>query len=247
MAAFTIYPAIDIRGGKCVRLVQGDYGQETVYDERPIEVAQRWDADGASWIHLVDLDGAKEGRPINTELIGEIARSVAVPVQVGGGLRTLEDIEQLLEAGAARVILGTAAIEDRGFVETVLGKYGDNIAIGIDARNGLVATRGWLETSEVKADVLATELAAAGAKTFIFTDISRDGMMKGPNIEAIVQLAKVSGQTVIASGGVSSMDDIHALSKYAADGVGGAIIGKALYTGSIDLADAVRLEAALRS
>ncbi|MBG9733577.1 1-(5-phosphoribosyl)-5-[(5-phosphoribosylamino)methylideneamino]imidazole-4-carboxamide isomerase [Paenibacillus alvei] len=247
MAAFTIYPAIDIRGGKCVRLVQGDYGQETVYDEQPVEVAKRWEANGASWIHVVDLDGAKEGRPMNAQLVGEIARTVSVPIQVGGGLRTLEDIELLLDAGVPRVILGTAAIEDRDFVETALGKYGERIAIGIDARNGFVATRGWLETSEVKADILAAELAAVGAKTFIFTDISRDGMMKGPNVEAIVQMAKASGQQVIASGGVSSMDDIRALSAYAADGVAGAIIGKALYTGGIDLTEAVRLGAAERS
>lgn len=247
MAAFTIYPAIDIRGGKCVRLVQGDYGQETVYGEQPVEAAKRWEANGASWIHVVDLDGAKEGRPMNAQLICEIARSVSIPIQVGGGLRTIEDIDLLLEAGAARAILGTAAIENRGFVEAALGKYGERLAIGIDARNGLVATRGWLETSEVRADILAVELAEVGAKTFIFTDISRDGMMKGPNVEAIVQLAKASGQQVIASGGVSSIDDIRALSTHAGDGVAGTIIGKALYTGTVDLTEAVRLEAAVRS
>ncbi|MCM3339418.1 1-(5-phosphoribosyl)-5-[(5-phosphoribosylamino)methylideneamino]imidazole-4-carboxamide isomerase [Paenibacillus sp. MER TA 81-3] len=241
MAAFTIYPAIDIRGGRCVRLVQGDYGRETVYDDQPVEVAQRWEADGAAWIHLVDLDGAKAGHPVNDGLIADIARSVNVPVQVGGGLRTLPDVERLLEAGVARVILGTAAIEDRAFVEEALARYGRSIAIGIDARDGYVATRGWLETSEVKAEVLAGELAGAGAETFIFTDISRDGMMKGPNVEAIVALSKSSGQTVIASGGVSNLDDLRKLSAHSADGVGGAIVGKALYTGSIDLAEAVKL------
>ena len=178
------------------------------------------------------MDGAKEGRPVNAELIGRIAKRVKVPVQVGGGLRTEADVELLLGLGVSRVILGTAAIEER---------YGKQVAIGIDARNGFVATRGWLETSEVKAELLACELAAKGAETFIFTDISRDGMMKGPNVEAIVALAKASGKQVIASGGVSTLADLEALSAHAHDGVSGAIVGKALYTGAIDLREAVKL------
>lgn len=237
---FILYPAIDIRGGKCVRLVQGDYNQETVYHDNPVEAAQAWVEQGGQWVHLVDLDGAKAGSPVNHELIGRIARSVTAPVQVGGGLRKVEDVELLLGLGVSRVILGTAAIEDRPFVERVLRDYGDKVAIGIDARNGYVATRGWLETSEVKAEELAVQLAEFGAKTFIFTDISRDGMMQGPNVEAIVRLAQVSGQSVIASGGVSRYEDLDRLAAHAADGVGGAIIGKALYTGSIDLAEAHR-------
>ncbi|TVX88028.1 1-(5-phosphoribosyl)-5-[(5-phosphoribosylamino)methylideneamino]imidazole-4-carboxamide isomerase [Paenibacillus agilis] len=240
-AAFTIYPAIDIRGGKCVRLVQGDYGQETVYNEHPAEVALKWKAEGASWIHLVDLDGAKEGKPINDAVIGEIAQSVDIPVQVGGGLRTEADVERLLELGVRRVILGTAAIEDRVFVQNVLKRYGSQIAIGLDARNGYVATRGWLETSNVRAVDLAQELAGEGAETFIFTDISRDGMMQGPNVEAIVELARTSGQQVIASGGVSSLADVEALAAFANEGVSGAIIGKALYTGAVDLSQALNV------
>ncbi len=239
MSKFVIYPAIDIRGGKCVRLVQGDYSQETIYNEDPIAAARDWEEQGGQWIHLVDLDGAKAGHPVNDELIGLIAKAVSVPVQVGGGLRRDEDVERLLGLGVSRVILGTAAIEDRAFVTRVLNKYGDAIAIGIDARNGLVATRGWLETSEVKAEDLAVELAAEGAQTFIFTDISRDGMMGGPNVEAILSLAKVSGRTVIASGGVSKPEDLERLAVYAEEGIGGAIVGKALYTGSISLAEAV--------
>ncbi|MFD1957054.1 1-(5-phosphoribosyl)-5-[(5-phosphoribosylamino)methylideneamino]imidazole-4-carboxamide isomerase [Paenibacillus thailandensis] len=239
MSTFTIYPAIDIRGGKAVRLIQGDYNQETVYNDSPVAAARDWEAAGAAWIHLVDLDGAKEGRPVNAELIGDIARTVNVPVQVGGGLRTMEDVEKLADLGVSRVILGTAAIEDQEFVKRVLARYGDKVAIGIDARDGYVATRGWLETSEVKAEELAVKLAAQGARTFIFTDISRDGMMKGPNTEAIVSLARVSGSHVIASGGVSVMDDLVKLAKHRADGVAGAIVGKALYTGSINLADAI--------
>ncbi len=237
---FTLYPAIDIRGGKCVRLIQGDYNQETVYNDSPLEAALAWAEQGGKWIHLVDLDGAKAGEPVNHQLIGDIARSVKVPVQTGGGLRTVENVERLLSLGVSRVIIGTAAIEDRPFVEEVLRRFGEQVAIGIDARNGYVATRGWLETSEVKAEELAVQLAELGAKTFIFTDISRDGMMQGPNVEAIVRLAQVSGQSVIASGGVSRYEDLDALAAHADKGVAGAIIGKALYTGSIELAEAHR-------
>ncbi|MCJ8015116.1 1-(5-phosphoribosyl)-5-[(5-phosphoribosylamino)methylideneamino]imidazole-4-carboxamide isomerase [Paenibacillus sp. KQZ6P-2] len=240
MSSFIIYPAIDIRGGKCVRLIQGDYNQETVYNDSPLAAAKAWEAQGGSYIHLVDLDGAKAGHPVNDEVIGTIASGVNVPVQIGGGLRTVDDVKRLLSLGVSRVIIGTAAIEDRAFTEEVLGTYGDKVAIGIDARNGYVATRGWLETSEVKAEELAKELASKGAETFIFTDISRDGMMQGPNVDAIVALAKSSGKTVIASGGVSVMEDLVKLNQYRQEGVGGAIVGKALYTGSIDLAEAVR-------
>jgi phosphoribosylformimino-5-aminoimidazole carboxamide ribotide isomerase len=244
MSAFTIYPAIDIRGGKCVRLIQGDYNRETVYNENPLEAALAWASQGADWIHLVDLDGAKAGHPVNDALIGEIARSVDVPVQVGGGLRTADDVERLLSLGVSRVIIGTAAIENRGFVAEVLKRHGEKVAIGLDARNGYVATRGWLETSEVKAEQLAVELSEQGAKTFIFTDISRDGMMEGPNVEAIVSLARASGQSVIASGGVSQFADLTRLAEYREAGVSGAIVGKALYTGSIHLKDALeRLKA----
>jgi phosphoribosylformimino-5-aminoimidazole carboxamide ribotide isomerase len=241
LSAFTIYPAIDIRGGKCVRLLQGDYSKETVFHENPVEVARQWEASGAGWIHLVDLDGAREGRPVNDAIIGEIARSVGIPVQVGGGLRSMDHLETLIGAGVSRVILGTAAIEDRPFVEEALRVYGEKVAIGIDARNGYVATRGWLETSEVKAEELAVRLAGLGARTFIFTDISRDGMMKGPNVDAIVALARACGQTVIASGGVSGYEDVRRLAEHAADGVAGAIIGKALYTGAIRLDEALKL------
>lgn len=240
MSSFIIYPAIDIRDGKCVRLVQGDYNQETIYNDQPTEAAKDWEAQGAEWIHLVDLDGAKAGQPVNADLIGRIARSVKVPAQIGGGIRTESDIDRLLSLGVSRVILGTAAIEDRKFVHEALRKHGERIAIGIDARNGLVATRGWLETSEVKAVDLAVQLAEYGARTFIFTDISRDGMMGGPNVEAIVELAQASGQTVIASGGVSELSDLSKLAEYSGSGVGGAIVGKALYTGAIQLSEALQ-------
>jgi phosphoribosylformimino-5-aminoimidazole carboxamide ribotide isomerase len=236
--SFTIYPAIDILGGRCVRLLQGDYAKETVYNQNPIEVAKAWAAQGARWIHTVDLDGAKAGHPVNHELIGEIARAVDVPVQLGGGLRTLADVELLLGLGVARVIIGTAALEQRTWIADLLAQFGDRIVIGLDARNGYVATRGWLETSEVKATDLARELAEYGAKTFIFTDISRDGMMEGPNIAAIRELALASGQSVIASGGVSQTSDLLDLAKHTTDGISGAIVGKALYERTIDLATA---------
>jgi len=240
LSSFTIYPAIDIRGGRCVRLIQGDYNQETVYNDDPVAVATDFTVKGAQYVHLVDLDGAKAGHPVNHELIGRIANAVSVPVQVGGGLRTLADVENLLNLGISRVIIGTAAIEDREFTESVLGTYGNRVAIGIDARNGLVATRGWLETSEVKAEVLAKELAAKGAETFIFTDISRDGMMQGPNIDAIAAIAQASGKQVIASGGVTVLDDLVKLAARRAEGISGAIVGKAIYTGNIDLELALR-------
>lgn len=172
MSSFIVYPAIDIRDGKCVRLQQGDYSQETIYNDSPVQVAKSWEEQGGRFIHLVDLDGAKAGHPVNDAIIGAIAKNANVPVQVGGGLRTLADVEKLLGLGISRVIIGTAAINDYAFTEAVLAKYGDKVAIGIDARNGYVATHGWLNTSEVRAEDLAKELAAKGAETFIYTDIS---------------------------------------------------------------------------
>jgi len=238
--SFIIYPAIDIRGGKCVRLFQGDYAQETVYADSPLEMAKRWVEQGAAWVHLVDLDGAKEGKPANAELIKEIARTISVPVQVGGGIRTEEQIADYLQAGVARVIVGTAAIEDEPFTKRILAAYGDKIAIGLDCRNGLVATRGWLTTTDVQATELAKKLVSYGAETFIYTDIARDGTLTGPNVEEIAGLAVATGKSVIASGGVSKLDDLLTLSAYVADGVSGAIVGKALYTDAFTLDEALR-------
>lgn len=237
--SFIIYPAIDIRGGKCVRLFQGDYAQETVYADSPLEMAKRWVEQGADWVHLVDLDGAKEGKPANAELIKEIARSISAPVQVGGGIRTEEQIVDYLEAGVARVIVGTAAIEDEPFTQRILQAYGDKIAIGLDCRNGLVATRGWLTTTDVQATELAKRLVSYGAETFIYTDIARDGTLTGPNVEEISALALATGKSVIASGGVSNLDDLLVLSAHYAEGVSGAIVGKALYTDAFTLEEAL--------
>ncbi|WP_068794038.1 1-(5-phosphoribosyl)-5-[(5-phosphoribosylamino)methylideneamino]imidazole-4-carboxamide isomerase [Brevibacillus laterosporus] len=236
---FTIYPAIDIRGGKCVRLYQGDFNQETVYGESPYDVAQMWSESGAAWLHVVDLDGAKEGTPVHFELIGEMAKSISVPIQVGGGIRTLHDIEAYMECGIARIILGTAALEDRSFTIEALRCYGSRIAIGLDCRNGYVATRGWLSTTQVQATEIAKHLAELGAELFIYTDIGRDGTLTGPNIEEIVHIGMATGKKVIASGGVGHMNDLLSLVNQIECGVEGAIVGKALYTKAISLSEAL--------
>jgi phosphoribosylformimino-5-aminoimidazole carboxamide ribotide isomerase len=241
MAAFTIYPAIDMRGGKCVRLLQGDYNKETVYGDSPVEMAALFAEQGAEWIHMVDLDGAKEGKRINDRFVVEVAKQLPVKVQIGGGIRTEDDIVYYLENGVARVILGSAAIANPSFVKDMLRKYGERIAIGIDAKDGFVATEGWLNTSNVKATDLGKELAEAGAQTFIFTDIATDGMLSGPNIQAAVEMARATGKHVIASGGVSSLEDLASLQKYAGDGVVGAIVGKALYTKQFTVAEALKV------
>lgn len=239
MSKFTIYPAIDIRDGNCVRLIQGDYNQETVYGNSPLDMARRFAEAGAEWIHTVDLDGAKAGKRVNHEHVIEIAKQLNVKVQVGGGIRTPEDVAAYLENGVDRVILGSSAIKDPEFVKAMLKKYGEKIAIGIDARDGYVATEGWLETSKVTAEALGIELANHGAEVFIFTDISRDGMLSGPNTEAIAKLARATGKEVIASGGVSTLDDLTDLKQFDKDGIGGAIIGKALYTNQFTLEEAL--------
>lgn len=237
---FTLYPAIDLRGGQCVRLRQGDYNRETVYGKDPVEVAQRWEKSGAEWLHLVDLDAARTGEPVNMPSIQAIVQAVGIPVQVGGGIRSRERIDELLQLGVERLILGSAAVENVELVKEALAAYGERIAIGIDAKDGYVATHGWLETSEVKAEVLARELVEVGARTFIFTDIARDGTLSGPNVDAVRRLAVTSGANVIASGGVSRLEDIVQLAQCEGDGVTGAVVGRALYTGDVVLQDALQ-------
>ncbi|MDH6598595.1 1-(5-phosphoribosyl)-5-[(5-phosphoribosylamino)methylideneamino]imidazole-4-carboxamide isomerase [Bacillus aerius] len=238
MSDFTLYPAIDMRNGKCVRLVQGDYDQETIYGDSPLDMARRFANEGAKWIHLVDLDGAKAGKRVNHEHVLAIASSLDVNVQIGGGIRTDEDVAFYLNNGVSRVILGSSAVSNPVFVKKMLAQYGEKIAIGIDARNGFVSTEGWLETSEVKAEELGKELAKEGAEVFIFTDIQMDGMLSGPNVESTVRLAEATGKQVIASGGVSAVSDLQKLSAQKQTGVSGAIIGKALYTKQFTLAEA---------
>ncbi|MGQ8946667.1 1-(5-phosphoribosyl)-5-[(5-phosphoribosylamino)methylideneamino]imidazole-4-carboxamide isomerase [Bacillus altitudinis] len=238
MSEFTLYPAIDMRNGKCVRLVQGDYDQETIYGDSPLDMARRFANEGAKWIHLVDLDGAKAGKRVNHEHVLAIDSSLDVNVQIGGGIRTEEDVAFYLNNGVSRVILGSSAVSNPVFVKKMLAQYGEKIAIGIDARNGFVSTEGWLETSEVKAEELGKELAKEGAEVFIFTDIQMDGMLSGPNVESTVRLAEATGKQVIASGGVSAVGDLQKLSAQKQTGVSGAIIGKALYTKQFTLAEA---------
>lgn len=231
-----IYPAIDIKDGKCVRLLQGDFHKVTVYHNEPEAVARRWEAAGASFIHVVDLDGARKGAARNSEAVKSIVEAVSVPVQIGGGVRRMKDVEDRLQLGVARVILGTAAVSDLGFVREAVREYGEKIAVGIDAKGGFVAVSGWEKTSGVLATVLCAQICAFGVKTVIYTDISRDGMMTGPNVQTTRELAEMYPVDVIASGGVSSMDDLR---RVAETGCRGVIIGKALYEGAIDLETAV--------
>ncbi len=230
--AFDVIPAIDIRGGKCVRLYQGDFGKETVFSNDPVGVARRWAEEGAQRIHVVDLDGAAEGKPVNSAVIRDIVRAVAVPVQVGGGLRTIGAIDAVVELGVARFVLGTAAIEDPHLVERSVGKHGDKVIAGIDARAGLAATHGWKTQQQVTVLDLANRMAAMGVGRIVYTDIAHDGVLAGPNFQAYEELLNQTSIKVIASGGVATIDH---LARLATMGVEGSIIGRALYTGDIDL------------
>jgi phosphoribosylformimino-5-aminoimidazole carboxamide ribotide isomerase len=236
---FTIYPAIDMRDGKCVRLLQGDYDKETVYGDSPFEMAKKFADEGAEWIHMVDLDGARAGRRVNDKFVIQAARELGVNIQIGGGIRSEEDINHYLDNGITRVIIGSIAVSKPEFAEEMVRKYGAKIAIGLDAKNGLVATHGWLNTSEVSAVELGKRFADAGAETFIFTDIATDGTLAGPNVEATRQLALETGKSVIASGGVSSLDDLAALRQLREAGVSGAIVGKAIYEGRFSVKSAL--------
>lgn len=236
---FTLYPAIDMRGGKCVRLLQGDYDKETVYGDSPFEMAKSFASQGASWIHMVDLDGAKDGRRVNDAFVIKAAKELDVPIQIGGGIRTEEDIAHYLDNGVSRVIIGSIAVSQPEFAMDMIKKYGKAIAIGIDAKNGFVATHGWISTSEIKAIELGKRIADAGCETFIFTDIATDGMLSGPNLTAIEEMAIVTQKEVIASGGVSSINDLQLLKEKHVNGVVGAIIGKALYEGRFSLQEAL--------
>jgi len=235
----TIYPAIDMLGGKCVRLTQGRYDDSTVYGENPADVAKEWEQKGASWLHIVDLDGARAGEPINLEAIKNIIRSVSIPIQLGGGIRTMEHIEALISMGISRVILGTSAVKNRQLVLDAVKKFGDKIAVGIDAKDGFVAISGWEQVSEFKAVEFAKIIEACGVKTIIYTDIATDGMLTGPNLEAMSEMASEVSINVIASGGVGKLDDVKNLIP---TGVSGAIIGRALYAGKLNLEDAICLQ-----
>ena len=236
-----IYPAIDIRGGRCVRLTEGRFDAETVFADDPAEMALKWAGMGAEFLHLVDLDGALAGEGKNVPVIERILQSVNIPVQLGGGIRNLETIEKLLALGVTRLILGSAAVKNPQLVEEACKKYPGHIAVGIDAKNGEVAIEGWGKGSGVAATVLAKKMAAYGVETIIYTDISRDGMLSGVNVEATAALARACGVPIIASGGVASLEDIRRVKAVESDGVQGCIIGKAIYTGAVDLKAALAL------
>lgn len=238
-----IFPAIDIRDGKCVRLFKGDFAQETVFSDKPAEMAQKWESQGAQFLHLVDLDGALAGASRNLETVKEILAAVDIPVELGGGIRTMENIDEVLALGVRRVILGSVAVKNPALVKEACAKYGDRIVVGIDAKDGIVAVDGWGVSGDVDVTTLAKEMKKAGVTTIIYTDISRDGTLEGVNVEATAKLARESGVNIVASGGVKSTADIEALKPYEKDGIEGVIVGKSIYMGTLDLQQAIEIAA----
>lgn len=232
-----IYPAIDIKDGKCVRLFKGQFSDVTVYGDSPAEMAKKWESQGGEFIHVVDLDGALKGHGVNAAKIKEICESVSVPVQTGGGIRTMEDIEAKFACGIDRVIIGTKAVSDSEFVKRAVDAYGRRIVIGIDAKDGMVAIEGWEKTSEFTAVEFAKKMVSLGVGTIVYTDIATDGTLAGPNVAAMAEMAGAAGADIIASGGVGSLEHIKSL---VPTGVEGVIVGKALYTDKVNLAEAIK-------
>jgi len=233
-----IWPAIDLLGGKCVRLQQGDYGRETVFSDDPVQMALKFQAAGAKHLHLVDLDGARDGRPTNREVVRAILDAVDMECELGGGVRDEETIEHFLDSGMSRLVLGTSAIKRPDWFREMCEKYPQMLVLGIDARDGLVATDGWLETSDVRATSMATLFQDLPLAAIVYTDIATDGMMEGPNVEAMAEMQQHVSLPVVASGGVTTVEDLKQL---ADAGLAGAIIGRALYEGTIDLEAAIAL------
>ena len=234
-----ILPAIDLRGGNCVRLIKGDFKQETIYSEHPEEIALRWEGEDAEFLHVVDLDGALAGEPQNMDAIKRILQAVTIPVEVGGGIRSMESIDRLLSIGVSRVILGSVAVHKEELVQEACSTYGNRIVVGIDAKKGIVATDGWEKSGGISAVELAKKLGAFGLETIIYTDISRDGTLSGVNVTETAHLARASGIKVIASGGVKSISDIEKLKKRECDGIIGVIVGKSIYEGTLSLIEAI--------
>jgi phosphoribosylformimino-5-aminoimidazole carboxamide ribotide isomerase len=231
-----IYPAIDLRDGKAVRLVEGDFSKETVFDANPVTAALRWQEAGAEWLHVVDLDGARSGSTSNASAVAAIRSAVRIPIELGGGIRTAKAAERYYSMGIDRVILGTAAVEDAEMLSELVAKWGERVAVGLDARDGKLATAGWLSQSDRTALDVAASLRQAGVANFIVTDIHKDGKLQGPNLKMLKQAQFTLQSGVIASGGISTVEDVR---EVAAIGVDGAIIGRALYDGRIDLAEAI--------
>ena len=239
-----IFPAIDIKKGNVVRLLQGKFDEVTEYSGAPTATAKLWEEKGAQWLHVVDLDGAQTGEMQNIDTILRIAQSTNIPVQTGGGIRKKEDIRKLLEGGTARVILGTKAIEDRTFLKEIIDQWKDKIAVSLDCSNGMLAQRGWTSISNLKATDFVKDLEALGLSCLIYTDIARDGMLTGPNFESLIELAETTNIPIIASGGVSNIEDIKKLLTIQDKGIIGAITGKAIYEGKLDLKEAIAVASA---
>jgi phosphoribosylformimino-5-aminoimidazole carboxamide ribotide isomerase len=231
-------PAIDIRGGKVVRLSQGKFSAETVYSDSPVDMAIKWEAAGAEMIHVVDLDGAAEGRPANLDLVRMIGKAVKLKIELGGGIRDESSMRKAIDAGVSKVVIGTKAL-DRKFLESVLKKFGASIVVGIDACEGFVCTKGWVVTTKANAIDLARQVESAGVKTINYTDISKDGMLAGPNIDSVVELLEATRADVVLAGGISGINDIRRLKTLPGRGLKGVIIGKALYEGRVDLKEAI--------
>ena len=236
-----IFPAIDIRGGKCVRLLKGDFAQETVFSDDPAAMARKWQQQGAQFLHLVDLDGALAGKSQNLATVRAILAVVTIPVELGGGIRTMANIDEVLALGVRRIILGSVAVHDPDLVKAACAKYGNRVVVGIDAKDGIVAVDGWGVSGNVQVGSLAKAMAEAGVRTIIYTDIARDGTLEGVNVEATARLARESGIRIVASGGVKSVEDIRALKPYEKNGIEGVIVGKSIYMGTLDLQEAIEI------
>ncbi len=236
-----ILPAIDIKNGKVVRLFKGQFDRITEYGSDPVDMAKHWEALGAKYLHVVDLDGAESGERLNQPVIKKIAKELKIPVETGGGIRSRDVVDDYLNAGLARVILGTKVVSDRAFLGEILSVWKDRIAVSLDCSNGFVAQRGWVETSTIKGTDLALEFAGMGLKYIIYTDIARDGTLTGPNMEGLKEMLKVKGVNIIASGGIKDLEDIKALLALKHPNLYGVITGKAIYEGKLDVREALRL------
>jgi phosphoribosylformimino-5-aminoimidazole carboxamide ribotide isomerase len=233
-----LYPAIDIRGGRAVRLIQGDYQRETAYEDDPVVAARRWVDGGARWLHVVDLDGARAGEPVNLEHVRRIVAAVDVPVQLGGGLRDSKKVEDAISSGAERVVLGTAAVRDPEMAAAIAAAHDDRVVVSVDARSGKVAAEGWTESSHLDAAEFVAALAERGIRRFVYTPVDVDGLMEGPDLESLRKLAQGTDGELIYSGGIGSLEDLQALAELALENLGGVIVGRALYEGRFSIGEA---------
>jgi phosphoribosylformimino-5-aminoimidazole carboxamide ribotide isomerase len=233
-----LFPAIDIRGGRAVRLVQGDYEQETRYDDDPVVAARRWVNGGAGWLHVVDLDGAREGEPVNLEHVRGIVAAVNVPVQLGGGLRDSKKVEEAFSSGVERVVLGTAAVRDPEMAEAIAAAHGDRVVASVDSRSGKVAAEGWTEETDLDTTDVIGELSRRGVRRFVYTPVDVDGLMEGPDLESLREVARATDAEVIYSGGIGALDDLRAVAGLGIENVEGVIVGRALYERRFSIAEA---------